>query len=74
VIWIQTPTGSWQICDPQLVTFFVGPGRDRLVDTTGRTQVGSFDQPQLFGGRQVEGYVPHWSTCPHADEYRRRTS
>lgn len=23
-------------------------------------------------GRAVEGYQPHWATCPNADEFRRK--
>ena len=25
-------------------------------------------------GHAHRGYVPHWATCPHADEHRRRQS
>jgi hypothetical protein len=71
VVWLVTPTGGKMICDPALVPFWPGKGSDRLICASdGRTLAGSARQVDLFAPDPVYGYVPHWGTCPKADDFR----
>jgi hypothetical protein len=48
-----------------------GSRRITLVDPDGETHSGYLASVIAPGARQIDGYVPHWSTCPKAQAFRR---
>lgn len=61
--WIQMTTGKWMPCDPELVE-----GKDLIGNDTLITEDGMLFKYDLD---DVDGYVPHWATCPKAGEFRK---
>ena len=69
--WIKTPAGKWMICNEVLVPYKANDaGKDRVVDDRGNVIKCDLD----FGDQQPDGMarVPHWATCPNADQHRKR--
>ena len=68
VVFIKTPAGKWMICDPERCSSETMQECDKIVTTGGEVfHVGGLQQP-------VEGYRPHWGSCPKARELRRRAA
>lgn len=58
ILWTRTLSGKNMPCDPELIPFSEGKGKETFVTPDGRT---------LRGARAEEGergYIPHWVTCP----------
>lgn len=64
---VQTVGGKWIPVDPEAATALLAPGVT-LVTDDGRVLRGS---PATATVSAV-GFVPHWATCPFADDFRKR--
>lgn len=60
ITWVTTPEGKYLPCNLPLMR---GDGMTTLVTEGGRIM------PKASAA--YKGYVPHWATCPHADEFRK---
>lgn len=73
IVWIDTLAGKKIPCDTKLVAYWERKGAPGKV-VTPNGEVLSADlmgEPDKAPGI---GYVPHWATCPAADQFRRRES
>lgn len=71
IIWIPMQSGKKMPCDPALIQFWWEPeGPETFITQEGETVRGSRD------GDAEEmtdlGYIPHFVTCPKADEFRKK--
>lgn len=76
IIWIRTRSGKSSPCDPDKRTEWVTDEpvttrhRITLQDPDGDTHTGYLATVLTHGARQIDGYVPHWSTCPAAKAFK----
>lgn len=71
IIWIKTQGGKSMPCDPDLTMYWQKPGAaGKIVTPNGEVISCTFtgDMRHATG----LGYVSHFSTCPHADQHRKR--
>lgn len=70
IIWIKTKKGKSMPCDSVLITYQANKaGKDTIVTPNGET----IRCRLTFNGEATGmGYISHWSTCPNADEFRKR--
>jgi len=72
IIWIKTAKGKSMPCDAK-VTYYIQKakgGKQRIVTPNGEVLSCEYtDDPNSATGT---GYVPHWYTCPYADNFRKR--
>lgn len=75
--WITTRSGKAMPVDPEhlqewlIEDGFAGIGpRITLITSDGETVSGRQGSVISQGSRRVDGYVPHWSTCPKAKDFR----
>ena len=77
IVWIKTQNGKSMPCDAFAVEYqenYKGKStvvtedghvlKATIIDRTG----GGLLSPVIDG----KGYIPHWATCPHAAQHRRR--
>ena len=72
IIWIMTRSGKAMPCDPKVVYYSLARGfDDTVVLKNGHviTKCSIENNPERADGI---GYVPHWSTCPVAGQFKRR--
>lgn len=72
IIFIKTPNGKWMPCDEGLVEYHKGDTpdfEDVVVDDKGEIIKCTFDFQCDPDGL---ARIPHWATCPYADDFRRR--
>lgn len=70
IIWIRTLAGKSIPCDPVQVPYWEKPkGRGKVVLRSG--EVISCELANNQRGPDGVGFVPHWSTCPRAEEFRK---
>lgn len=75
--WITTRSGKGMPVDPdRLIEYLTdeplaSPKRIALVTEDGLTITGYQGSVLTPGASKVEGYVPHWSTCPRAKDFKR---
>lgn len=71
IIWIMTPGVKLMPCDPEPVPYWKREkAKGKIV-----TPNGMIISCDLQGNQQTAtglGYVPHWSTCPVAGQFKRR--
>lgn len=69
IIWIKTVNGKNMPCDPGKHRFKLQSGNygKVYIEPSGETVHGI----ESAAGEN-EGYIPHWATCPVADEFRRK--
>lgn len=69
IVWIATPRKRMP-CDAEPVTYWERKGAPgKVVTPNGILLSADFDgEPQSATGI---GYVPHWATCPAADQFRK---
>jgi len=70
IIWLKTPKGKWMPADEGLVAYQQDQeGSDYVV-----TQDGELVRCYLeFDGKPTGmARIPHWATCPNADDFRKR--
>lgn len=71
IIWIMTPSGKCMPCDPELVPYWEAPkARQKIVTRQGNLV--SCDLEPRSEKETGTGYIPHWSTCPVAGQFKRR--
>lgn len=67
--WIKTTKGKAMPCNAEAVTYWANPkGKATIITPNGETT-----RADLTGDLQSAtgiGYIPHWSTCPQADNFR----
>lgn len=69
--WIKSPNDKWLPVDPELVELDELESGMSLVTEDGEIvkadagRADADDEPRT-------GYVAHWSTCPKADQFRRK--
>jgi len=67
IVWVKTLAGKNMPCDPDEETFNLIEGRV-VVTPEGHVLRGTKDTHNVL----VQGYIPHWSTCPFADDFRKK--
>ncbi len=72
--WMRTEAGKATPVDPEFIeAWVISPGeapRITLVDEDGHVRTGHQVSAIEAGSEQIEGYVPHWATCPKANDFR----
>ena len=73
IIFIKSPAGKFIPCNPSKVIYSnPGEGKARVVTQSGEViscTVGADDDTSKAVG---VGYIPHWSTCKAANQFRKR--
>jgi len=77
--WLKTPAAKSMPVDPEKLSEWVTDEpptgtearRINLVTDEGRMETGYQGSVLTPGSRSIEGYIPHWATCPKAQEFRR---
>lgn len=71
IVWIRTIKGKSMPCDSEPVAYIETPkGKEKIVTRNGEVISCTFDaEPEKMTGI---GYIPHWSTCPQANGFRKR--
>lgn len=71
MVWVTMPkSGKWFPCDEGLVEYKADPdGEDLIVTQNGELISCTFDFQCKPDGL---GRIPHWATCPYADDFRKR--
>ena len=71
IVWIRTTKGKSMPCDADPVAYREERGgKEKIVTPNGEVISGTFDaKPEEMTGI---GYIPHWSTCPQANSFRKR--
>lgn len=75
IIWIMTRSGKAMPCDPEPVPCWkvskeMSNAKEKLV--LGNGDVISCSLEKIPGINVSFGYVPHWSTCPAAGQFKRK--
>jgi len=71
IVWIKMVRGKSMPCDANHVYYIENRGaKDKIVTPNGL--VLSCELTSTPDKATGVGYVPHWSTCPQADTFRRR--
>lgn len=70
IIWIGTPKGKSMPCDAEAVYYKANAnGKSKIVTPNGIVVTCDIiTVPEKADGI---GYIPHWSTCPKADTFRK---
>lgn len=78
VRWITTVAGRAMICDPDKLQEWLDTDapstatpRLTLITAEGKMVTGQHGSVLTPGARSIEGYVPHWATCPKAKAFKR---
>lgn len=69
--WITTTAGKQMPCDDKPVLYKVKIGGPHKIVT----QYGDVISCEIVGDQKIadgQGYVPHWSTCPNANDFRKK--
>lgn len=70
IIWIRSTKGKWLPADEGLVPYKENPiGRDRVITENGEVLNCALDPEK--GTETGRARIPHWATCPYADEFRK---
>ena len=66
---IRMKSGKYMPVDPDMVPYRLGFGPQAFVTPEGEVVRGAAP----FGPEPADGfgYIPHWATCPFADDFRR---
>ena len=71
IIWIKTLNGKSMPCDATPIYYRLNSeSKEKIVTSKG--VVVSADRVSDPGVAYGTGFVPHWSTCPDADKFRKR--
>jgi hypothetical protein len=67
------PSGSSMPCNLPPVRYLPGAGSDRIVTPSGEVATGKIIDPTSpFARAAVDGYMPHWATCPAAAKFKQK--
>ena len=71
ILFVRTPKGKYIPVDPDRVPYKLGVGGGTVVTSNGEV-IRGVGEP--FGPEPADGwgYIPHWATCPYAEELRRQ--
>ena len=71
IIWIRTRAGRSMPCNADAKNYIVKPGGSAKIVTPGGDVISAeiIRNPSEASGW---GYTPHWSTCPAADNFKRK--
>ena len=71
IVWITTPKGKSMPCDAKAVYYkMCAKGKDKIVTPNGVIiSCNIVSEAETADG---VGYVPHWSSCPNADNFRKK--
>lgn len=72
IIWIKTANGKSMPCDPDQTTYVEAKdGKDTIITANGQVLkcILTGDMRRVTG----IGYIPHWATCPSAEQHRRQS-
>ena len=72
IVWIKTGSGKPMPCDATPTYYIAKPrsGTKRIVTPNGEVIACEYtEDPYKASGT---GFIPHWSTCPNADTFRRQ--
>lgn len=75
--WLRTPAGKPTPVDPEKIYEWIteearpGARKITLVSPEGQTLTGWQATVITPGARQIAGFIPHWSTCPQAAQFKR---
>lgn len=70
--WIRTKAGKTMPVDEEPIMVIEGEGRDLFVTDEGDTITGRRATPQEERRELPVAFVPHWTACPAAGQFRRR--
>lgn len=73
IIWIMTRSGKAMPCDPEPVPYYsadVAKPNAKLVRFDGSV-VNGYVGDVIDYAPEGFGYIPHWSTCPVAGQFKR---
>ena len=70
IIFIRTPRGKYMPADPQLAPYKLGAGGGPVITPEGEV-IRGVGEPFGLEPADGRGYIPHWATCPNAEEFRR---
>lgn len=71
IVWMKTKNGRDMPCDPNLVPFWAKfKGKGKVVTLEGDVVSCEFEGP--LDEMTNVGRIPHWATCPNANQHRRR--
>lgn len=71
IIWIMTRSGKAMPCDPELVPYWESPKAKQKIVTRQGDLVSCETEPRSEKETGT-GYIPHWSTCPVAVQFKRK--
>jgi len=70
IIWLRTPAKKWMPADEGLHPYKKNPeGKSTVVNDWGEVIRCDLEFDGLPTGM---ARIPHWATCPHADEFRKK--
>lgn len=75
--WVKTRADTAMPCDPELLAVWVtetpqvSDQRMTLTAPDGEQRTGYLATAATAGASQIDGYVSHFSTCPHSAQFRR---
>lgn len=70
IIFILMKSGKYMPVDPEPVAYKEGVGGGIVITPEGERIRGG--EPFGYEAADGYGYIPHWATCPYADEFRRQ--
>jgi len=69
--WIKTTGGKNMPVDPTLVMYWADRrGKDKICTPNGEMISCNLDGDPLAASGV--GYIPHWATCPQANQFKRK--
>jgi hypothetical protein len=66
-------TGRSMPIDGEPVYIIGGDGQEKFVTDEGEIVVGRLAKPEEINKETELAFVPHWATCPYADQFRRKS-
>jgi hypothetical protein len=73
IVWTRMQSGKALPCDPELIPFLAGPGKDTFITPDGETmhgyRYGTISEAGKAENQKI-GYVPHWATCQKMNQFK----
>ena len=71
IVFVKTAGGKSMPCNPQMLPYWERKGaKEKIVTPNG--EVISCDYSGKIGMETGVGYIPHWATCPAANQFRKK--
>lgn len=71
IVWIECASGKRMPCNPNPVTYWEMPGATGKVVTPNGEVISCEFKGDLQAATGI-GYISHFSTCPHAGQFRKK--